>query len=383
MFPLQCFFCNHINPAGAKFCNDCGSPLHLKPCRQCEAINDQAAKNCYKCGKDDPALISTAEAPPALLPCSAAESVDVLSRRHDEATAQDCESCVEVVALEPRPPDRDTSSPASGNSAAASPASSHNPGIALGRHPRPRAALAGLPPAALLAAIAVSAFYAYLHPLHVREWLSAKLPPAGENRGGMPTQFIPGTIGVPATSSPAVNLETSSVSVAGVAAGTPPNESSIATTSSSVREDGTPAIGPRDIAEQTPPSTQSPAEAPSAATAATAEPREKTMRTVGDEVTPENTGSMATPATAALPERNSPPRDSRAAVPSHVASPGGCSKAVAALRPCSAKKTATNAKHSAKKPQKTSTKKLGSSQAPPVQTATPTTTELQTNAQGQ
>src|SRR5215831_6911186 len=45
-----CPFCEHHNQAGAKFCNDCGSPLHLKPCNQCDAIIDQAATNCYKCG---------------------------------------------------------------------------------------------------------------------------------------------------------------------------------------------------------------------------------------------------------------------------------------------------------------------------------------------
>src|SRR5689334_13860833 len=46
----MCAFCDHRNPAGAKFCNDCASPLHLKPCKKCDAINDHAATNCYKCG---------------------------------------------------------------------------------------------------------------------------------------------------------------------------------------------------------------------------------------------------------------------------------------------------------------------------------------------
>src|SRR5258706_7423734 len=133
----QCFFCDHINPAGATFCNDCGSPLHLKPCKHCEAINDQAAKNCYKCGKDDPALISPDEAPPVLLPGSA-PSGDVLSRPQDHATAQDCEPCVEVVALEP-PPLAETSSSLSGNSDAASLVSSQDRGAASGRHPMVRA----------------------------------------------------------------------------------------------------------------------------------------------------------------------------------------------------------------------------------------------------
>src|SRR6185295_8801901 len=60
----MCAFCDHRNPAGAKFCNDCASPLHLKPCKQCDAINDQASTNCYKCGAAYPALFSTSEATP-------------------------------------------------------------------------------------------------------------------------------------------------------------------------------------------------------------------------------------------------------------------------------------------------------------------------------
>lgn len=47
--PLQCLFCNHLNPAGASFCNDCGSQMHLQPCDRCGAINKRTARNCYKC----------------------------------------------------------------------------------------------------------------------------------------------------------------------------------------------------------------------------------------------------------------------------------------------------------------------------------------------
>ena len=53
MLPMpgsECPFCEHPNPAAAKFCNDCGSPLHLKPCRKCDAINDGSVKFCYMCG---------------------------------------------------------------------------------------------------------------------------------------------------------------------------------------------------------------------------------------------------------------------------------------------------------------------------------------------
>lgn len=47
--PLQCLFCNHLNPGGASFCNDCGSQMHLQPCDRCGAINKRAAKICHKC----------------------------------------------------------------------------------------------------------------------------------------------------------------------------------------------------------------------------------------------------------------------------------------------------------------------------------------------
>ena len=45
-----CHFCTHGNPAGSKFCNQCGSPLDLKPCSQCDAMNHVAVDRCYQCG---------------------------------------------------------------------------------------------------------------------------------------------------------------------------------------------------------------------------------------------------------------------------------------------------------------------------------------------
>jgi hypothetical protein len=47
---LQCLFCDQGNPGGAKFCNDCGTPLHFKPCPQCDGINGRFAEACYRCG---------------------------------------------------------------------------------------------------------------------------------------------------------------------------------------------------------------------------------------------------------------------------------------------------------------------------------------------
>jgi ribosomal protein L40E len=50
MSRLRCLFCEHVNPAAAKFCNECGSPLHLRPCLACNAVDARSAANCYKCG---------------------------------------------------------------------------------------------------------------------------------------------------------------------------------------------------------------------------------------------------------------------------------------------------------------------------------------------
>jgi hypothetical protein len=50
MSPISCSFCTNPNPPEAKFCNQCGSPLGLKPCPACEAVNEAAALECHQCG---------------------------------------------------------------------------------------------------------------------------------------------------------------------------------------------------------------------------------------------------------------------------------------------------------------------------------------------
>lgn len=52
MLPSLCPFCDAANPADAKFCNACGSPLHLKPCKKCGAVTEAAATRCGVCGSD-------------------------------------------------------------------------------------------------------------------------------------------------------------------------------------------------------------------------------------------------------------------------------------------------------------------------------------------
>ena len=49
MHPSQCAFCGHDNPVSAKFCNECGSPLHLALC-PCGAINEVTDTRCHECG---------------------------------------------------------------------------------------------------------------------------------------------------------------------------------------------------------------------------------------------------------------------------------------------------------------------------------------------
>src|SRR6185312_583020 len=76
----MCPFCDHRNPADARFCNECASPLHLKPCYQCNRVNEQAATHCYECGTAFASLPRTPDAtqmsPPVDLASARATSSD-------------------------------------------------------------------------------------------------------------------------------------------------------------------------------------------------------------------------------------------------------------------------------------------------------------------
>ena len=45
-----CEFCGQGNPARAKFCNECGAALQLRPCWACDAVNALDAARCHSCG---------------------------------------------------------------------------------------------------------------------------------------------------------------------------------------------------------------------------------------------------------------------------------------------------------------------------------------------
>ena len=71
MPPPDCPFCEHQNPASAKFCNECGSPLHLTPCGDCGAVNSVADTHCWRCGGllvplDSPVPVARVERKPAV-----------------------------------------------------------------------------------------------------------------------------------------------------------------------------------------------------------------------------------------------------------------------------------------------------------------------------
>lgn len=66
MSVMQCLSCDHDNPLGSKFCQECGSRLNLKLCKECEAINENAAASCHSCGKPFP--VAPLHRPPQATP---------------------------------------------------------------------------------------------------------------------------------------------------------------------------------------------------------------------------------------------------------------------------------------------------------------------------
>lgn len=80
MFAVQCSFCQHENVPGARFCAECGSPLHLRVCpnSNCGKVSDVNAKQCKHCGTFFPEIpladaSTPAKATPAARPQPATE----------------------------------------------------------------------------------------------------------------------------------------------------------------------------------------------------------------------------------------------------------------------------------------------------------------------
>ena len=56
MFAVVCPYCTFRNERGARFCADCGAPLHLKPCPKCSKVDDVMVRQCLGCGTAFPQI---------------------------------------------------------------------------------------------------------------------------------------------------------------------------------------------------------------------------------------------------------------------------------------------------------------------------------------
>jgi ribosomal protein L40E len=345
MLPTHCAVCEHKNPPDAKFCNECGSPLHLTSCRHCGAVNDRAATHCYSCGAQIPASSMAAEAAPvstvldataaskilsdigvesrrAPLAESAVASLEVLEQRSSNETVSVSEHAAPVISMTQRVADVVPL-----------------PSVVTtsGPHLRFRAIL----PALLVVAVALSAYYVYRYPLQRGDWLRHGPPepavPASADAGRTPSASSAADAGVAPLDSPPVNR--------GILAGAslppgPPVDTNIEVAASPATRDsvGSTRQPPRSTASQiTAPSSNETAGASAPVTTIAVEPRNKTTRTVDDRGASQ---TVATPSITSYPETAAVeavlPRqaDSRVDVRPDTQRSSACTEAVAALGFC-------------------------------------------------
>ena len=304
MFPPPCPFCAHTNPAGAKFCNECGAPLHLRPCNRCEAVNNQVDKNCYKCGialsmpciaheaaPVRPALDAVAasaslgdlcfESGHAPLTESVTERQDVRLRQSGDETAAARDGAVEVITHAPRSTGEDMTSPIFTEDRVADAIPLHDLGAATGPHPLSRVALPAVLSVALLTAVGVSAYYAYRQQTQLVGPLSA-----GPPNPAVPADVTASSVNQSVTRATGPDRDDGQMPT--------PSESDTATTTQRISTTDQAAL-PQQPATEAPevakapsataPAQQSPTQAaevvkaPSATAAVAAEPHHKILRT--------------------------------------------------------------------------------------------------------
>jgi hypothetical protein len=304
VFPPQCPFCAHTNPADARFCNECGAPLHLRPCNRCEAVNNQVDENCYKCGMALSTPCTAHEAAPvwpaldtvaasaslgdlcfesghAPLSESVTEGQDVRLRQSGDETAAARDCAVELIPHAPRSPGEDMTSPVSTEDRPADAIPLKNLGAATGPRPLSRLALAVVLSIALLTTVGVSAYYAYRHQTQLVGPLSAA--PANP---ALPTDVTAPPVNQSVTRATASDRDDGQMPTASESgtATTPQRISTI----DQVAPSGQPGTEAAEVAKA--PSAAAPAQqsaiqaaevakAPSATAAVAAEPRHKPLRT--------------------------------------------------------------------------------------------------------
>jgi Double zinc ribbon len=301
MVALECPYCGHANPDGAKFCNACGSHLQLKLCSHCQAANDQAVKTCYECGTEFPVSADSPEAAAR----AACERLQQLLRSAPPPSAL---STVPVAATlgevgvnaRPRP--------------ITEPANETRAQIRR-RESRKSAWTTALLSAAFVSLISVCAYFVNQHPekiaelLGVTNWISTA--PADVSRAGPSVLPIPGTSGVPT-----------------------PSEAS-----NTVRKPAAAAIPSSAPATQIGAMTGAPSVAPStdgkdSTAASLAAKRQDASTAAGDAVTPASSPARRT----SLPEAGSvrtPAIQTRANAAAASPQAGICSDALAAAGLCS------------------------------------------------
>jgi hypothetical protein len=329
MFPLQCPFCDHANPDGARFCNACGSRLHLRMCNQCEAVNDQDVKNCYQCGTEFPVSSTTPEAAAR----AACARLQQLLRSHPPVSPVPAPTTASATTTDTDVGFEHGHAPIPESVVESDDGTRHQPGEAASapgqevevpsrelRSLNRRRSISRVAPATvlstvLLSAVAVSAYYVFRDPVQLTERVSATLrnssAPAELNPSGTPTRPIPEKNGL------ATPSETP----------TTPDASSVA------------AIEALGLASPAGSSTAKGAgEAPHAATTLAAKPRNETKPAATNQVPPADSPANRS-TTAGSASVQSPMRRSRVNVPPTSSRQSVCTEAVAAAGLCNLNST--------------------------------------------
>lgn len=364
MFASQCLFCGHANPAGAKFCNDCASPVHLKPCNRCDAINDRPTKNCYKCGAEFPTQVLATEAPPASaaaegavvaspssegafehrytpLPESAAAALDLRQHGSRNGPASGHAEEVEVVVRKPRPL-AGRMIPFFSAEQRATQVVPVRQLVATARRPRiVHATLSAM----LVVVLALSGYYIYR--AQRGDWLTTEQTDAAGASSATRTSpstapikiASPATVslGIAGTSAEATSGAASSVASTSSVTGSQVTEGRIRTTEPAILD--AEALAPAQSHAATPSQAADAGAAGTfAPTSVAGESRQKAMQAAGRRVAPKQTASNRW--TATYPDPNArvlmQPRatDTRTNIPTEVSRPRDCTEAVAVLGFC-------------------------------------------------
>lgn len=189
MPPPNCPFCDHSNPDGARFCNECGLPLHLQPSKRDATADGAPAENLNRYPLESAEANATVLAP-TLLP----------SEREVDQTI------IRGAMIQRREPEsRSLSDGAAWLLAQARSGSRTTRGVGLAPEAEPRRKLWVAVGALALVALSVPAYYVYRqHAMEMESGLDAFPAPSGggTNEGRNPTvtgTAVPQGTGLPAT----------------------------------------------------------------------------------------------------------------------------------------------------------------------------------------